>query len=54
MNKEQKRLISKICMFEDMLLRSKNQYEIDAIYCELIKMRKKLQRMQYEANRGVC
>ena len=51
MTKEERHLRTKIIMFEDMMLRSKNRYEIEKIYNELIKMRAKLQKMQYEKNR---
>ncbi len=43
----ERRLSSKIRMFEDMLLRSKNNYEIETLRNELTKMRISLQRMRY-------
>lgn len=43
MSYEERRLQSKIHMFEDMLLRSKNQYEIENLQTELFKLRKQLQ-----------
>lgn len=48
MNTEERHLSTKIRMFEDMLLRSKNVYEIDKIRTELFKMRMTLQKMKYK------
>lgn len=48
---EEKRLLSKIAYFEDMLLRSKNTYEIESIRNELSKMRKKLSKIRFESQR---
>ncbi len=45
---EIKRLESKIYLFEDLLLRSKNYYEIERIRNELMKMRIELQKMKYK------
>lgn len=47
MSTEERRLSSKIRMFEDMLLRSKNNYEIETLRNELTKMRISLQRIRY-------
>lgn len=49
--KEQRRrhLETKIMLFEDMMLRSRNNYEIESIRKELMIMRRKLQKMQYES-----
>lgn len=40
----ERRLSNKIRMFEDMLLRSKNNYEIETLRNELAKMRMSLQK----------
>lgn len=50
MNNEIRHLCTKIRLFEDMLLRSKNAYEIETIQKELTKMRANLQRLQF--NKG--
>ena len=47
MSTAERRLSSKIRMFEDMLLRSKNSYEIETLRSEITKMRMSLQRMRY-------
>ena len=48
--KEQRRhLETKIRLFEDTMLRSRNIYEIENIRKELTIMRRKLQKMQYES-----
>lgn len=47
MSMTERHLSSKIRVFEDMLLRSKNNYEIETLRNELTKMRISLQRMQY-------
>lgn len=47
MSKMEKHLCNKIRMFEDMLLRSKNTYEIETLRNELTKMRMSLQKLQY-------
>lgn len=49
--KEQRRrhLETKIRLFEDMMLRPRNIYEIESIRKELMIMRRKLQKMQYES-----
>ena len=44
---EQRHLQTKIRIFEDMMLRSKNLYEIETLRGELIKMRVLLQKSQY-------
>lgn len=46
MSKEERHLSNKICIFEDMLLRSKNNYEIETLMNELTKMRISLQKLQ--------
>ena len=48
MSKMERHLSNKIRMFEDMLLRSKNSYEIETLRNELAKMRMSLQKLQYE------
>ena len=47
MSREEKHLSTKIRIFEDMLLRSKNRYEIETLRSELMKMRISLQKLQY-------
>lgn len=47
MSMTERRLSNKIRMFEDMLLRSKNNYEIETLRNELTKMRISLQKMRY-------
>lgn len=47
MSTAERRLRSKIRMFEDMLLRSKNNDEIETLKNELTKMRISLQKMHY-------
>lgn len=49
--KEQRRrhLETKIRLFEDTMLRSRNVYEIEKYQKELTFMRRKLQKMQYES-----
>ena len=47
MSKMERHLSNKIRMFEDMLLRSKNSYEIETLRNELAKMRMSLQKLQY-------
>lgn len=47
MSTAERHLSSKIRIFEDMLLRSKNSYEIETLRSELTKMRMSLQRMCY-------
>lgn len=51
MSKMERHLSNKIRIFEDMLLRSKNGYEIETLRNELAKMRMSLQKLQYA--RGV-
>lgn len=48
MSTVERHLSNKIRMFEDMLLRSKNNYEIETLRNELTKMRISLQKMRYE------
>jgi hypothetical protein len=48
MSKEERRLQTKIILFEDMMFRSKNVYEQEQILQEIRKMRVKLQKMQFE------
>ena len=50
--KEEKHLENQIRTFEDILLRSKNMYEIEQIRVELSKMRVRLQNMKYQAAMG--
>lgn len=52
MSKEERHLATKIRMFEDMMFRSKNTYEIENIRKELLIMRATLQNMQYKMNRA--
>ena len=47
MSKTERHLSNKIRIFEDMLLRSKNGYEIETLRNELAKMRISLQKLQY-------
>lgn len=47
MSMTESHLSNKIRMFEDMLLRSKNNYEIETLRNELTKMRILLQKMRY-------
>lgn len=51
MGYEERRLVSKIAYFEDMLLRRKNEYEIETLRNELTKMRKNLSRLRFESQR---
>ena len=46
--KEIRHLETKISLFEDMMLRSKNYGEIEKIRSEITSMRFKLQRMKWE------
>ena len=46
--REEVKLANKIRVFEDMILRSKNLYEIETIRNETMKMRVRLQNMQYQ------
>lgn len=48
MGVQERRLRSKICMLEDMLLRSKNSREIEKLMNELTKTRMLLQKIYYE------
>ena len=50
MSKEERHLETKIRIFEDMILRSKNMYEIEKIAPDLTKMRVQLQRMKFARN----
>lgn len=47
--KQIRHLETKIRLFEDMMLRSRNNYEIESIRKELMIMRRKLQKIQYES-----
>lgn len=47
-DKEVKHLETKIRIFEDMLLRTKNFSQTGVIHSELSKMRARLQKMQYK------
>lgn len=44
----ERRLQNKIRCFEDMLLRSKNSYEVENLQKELFKLRRELQNIQYQ------
>ena len=46
--KEERHLQTKIIMFEDMIFRSKNVFEIEQIRVEIMKMREKLQKLQWK------
>lgn len=48
LTKEEKHMDTKIRLFEDMLIRSNNVEEITTLRSEIIKMRTKLIRMQYQ------
>ena len=48
MTKEERHLQTKIIMFEDTMFRSKNIFEIEQIRVELVKMREKLQKLQWK------
>lgn len=48
MTKEERHLQTKIMMFEDMMIRSKNIFEIEQIRVEIMKMREKLQKLQWK------
>ena len=50
--KEEKHLENQIRTFEDILLRSKNVYEIERVRGELSKIRIRLQNMKYQASMG--
>ena len=50
--KEEKHLENQIRTFENILLRSKNVYEIEQVRGELSKMRIRLQNMKYQASMG--
>ncbi len=52
MEQEKRHLSTKIRLFEDKLLRSRNIYKKETIRTEIIRMRVRLQKMQYECNRG--
>ncbi len=52
MSKEMRHLTTKIHMFEDMLLRSKNVYEIQNINNQLKIMRVQLQNLRYKESRA--
>lgn len=51
MSYEIRRLESTICMLEDNLLRSRNQYEIERIQADLYRLRKKLQTLKWRESR---
>lgn len=46
--KEERHLQTKIIMFEDMMIRSKNVFEIEQLRVEIMKMREKLQKLQWK------
>lgn len=52
MSKEERHLLTKIRCFEDMLLRSKDYRQIEAISKELKVMRIQLQKLQFEQMRN--
>lgn len=52
MSNEERHLQTKIRMFEDMLLRTKNYQEIEKISTELTKLRVKAQKMYYQRMRA--
>ncbi len=53
MGTEEKRLISKIYFFEDLLLRSKNYHEMEQIRSTLVKLRRYLSKLRYyDKNEG--
>ncbi len=45
---EERHLQTKIRLFEDMLLRAKNHWEVEKISIELTKMRTKVRKMYYQ------
>ena len=50
MSKEERHLQTKIRMFEDILLRTKNPSQVDNIQMELTRMRAKLQKLYFKKN----
>ena len=55
MSKEERHLQTKIRMFEDILLRTKNPSQVDNIQMELTRMRAKLQKLyfrEWSPNKG--
>lgn len=48
MSKEERNLQTKIRMFEDILLRTKNPSQVDNIQMELTRMRAKLQKLYFK------
>lgn len=52
MYESERQLKSKIYYFEDMLLRSKNPYEIEQLRGVLSSLRIKLQKLHWENSRG--
>lgn len=50
MSKEERHLQTKIRMFEDILLRTKNPSQVDNIQMELTRMRAKLQKIILQEN----
>lgn len=48
MSKEERHLQTKIRMFEDILLRTKNPSQVDNIQMELTRMRAKLQKLYFK------
>lgn len=51
MSKEERHLQTKIRMFEDILLRTKNPSQVDNIQMELTRMRAKLQKLYFKRMR---
>ena len=52
MSKEERHLQTKIRLFEDMILRAKNSWDVEKISIELTKMRQQLQKLQYKRTGG--
>lgn len=48
MSKEERHIQTKIRMFEDILLRTKNPSQVDNIQMELTRMRAKLQKLYFK------
>lgn len=48
MSKEERHLQTKIRLFEDMLLRTSNYWEAGKLSIELTKMKRRLQKLQYQ------
>ena len=48
MCEQKKRLLSNIYFLEDKMLRSKNIYEIESLRSDLMRLRTKLQKLEYK------